>query len=434
MADPTAPSRIPTILHVDMDAFFASVEVLDDPSLVGLPVIVGGTGNRGVVAACTYEARAFGVRSAMAMARARQLCPQAVILPGHFSRYQAVSAQVHEVFASVTDVFEPIGLDEAFLDVSPARRRLGDAQEIAVHLRHQVAERTGLTCSVGIGATKMVAKLASRAAKPTATRSGVVAGPGVVVVPIGEELAFLHPMAIRALWGIGPATAAKLERVGITTVGELAALDAAVLERLCGRALGQQLLAMANGHDGRAVESHRPMKSISQEQTFAVDLVHHDQARPILADQAERVAVSLRTKGVQARTISIKVRSASFTTLTRSHTVEVPIDTAPAILAVAEHLLDAVSFDGGVRLLGVAASGFDGRDGGSQLSLFEAPGAEPAAALQASWSTVSGAVDEVRARFGAAALTTGQRLAAGASKDVDRPREERWGPLEPEVS
>ncbi|MEI6701024.1 MAG: DNA polymerase IV [Actinomycetota bacterium] len=431
MAEGPSAADPPSILHVDMDAFFASVEVLDNPSLLGLPVIVGGTGDRGVVAACTYEARASGVRSAMPMVKARQLCPNAVILSGRFSRYQEVSAQVHLVFHEVTDAVEAIGLDEAFLDVRPARRRLGDSVSIAHHLRQRILEETGLVSSVGIGQSKMIAKLASRRAKPQATSKGVKKGLGVAIVLPDDEEAFLRPLPIRALWGIGPAMAERLYAVGVSTVGELADLDASVLRGLLGSTAGAHLHELSHGRDPDRVTASRPMKSISQEMTFAIDCTSIDEARAIVVDQAERVATSLRSKGMKAKTISVKARYGDFQTVSRAFSVELPIDAGKAIAKIAQDLLDAVPFRGGFRLLGVSASGLQHVDA-EQLAFFG--GTDTAEAIEASWSVVDETVDAIRARFGATSVGLARDLSHGKVADSSIPRPERWGPTANDVS
>lgn len=420
--------RAATILHVDMDAFFASVEVLDDPSLRGRPVIVGGTGNRGVVAACTYEARVFGVRSAMPMFKARQLCPQAIVVPGNFARYQAVSSQVHGVFAEVTDLVEAIGLDEAFLDVAPAIRRLGPPVAIAHGIKDRVAEVTGLSCAVGVGTTKMVAKLASRRAKPTASPSGVIPGPGVVEVAPGEEAAFVAPLPIRALWGIGPQTAAKLAGVGISTVAELAALDESVLVGLLGLAAGRHLSAMAQGADPDPVTASRPVKSISQETTFPVDLVDRAEVDAVLVEQAGRVGAQLRAKGLSAKTISVKVRFGDFSTLSRQSTSRRGLDTGHAIAQVALELAGTIPLRGGVRLLGVGASGL-APAGIEQMAMFVDDGGTES--VQDAWAPVTATIDAVKAKFGTTALGLGREL-GGGFRDQVAPRPERWGPTAPQ--
>lgn len=423
-----APPLTPTILHVDMDAFFAAVEVLDHPELAGKPVLVGGTGNRGVVAACTYEARAFGVRSAMAMVKARQLCPDAIVLPGNFARYHEVSTQVHAVFAEVTDQIEAIGLDEAFLDVAPAVRRMGDPLEIAQYLRARIATTTGLRASVGIGTTKMVAKLASRQAKPRATATGVEDGPGVVVVPVGTERAFVAPLPVRALWGIGPSTAAKLAGVGITTVAELADIGEAVLIGLLGGGAGRHLSAMANGRDPDPVSGGRPVQSISQESTFPVDLHDAGELAAVLTEHAERVAAQLRSKGMVARTIAIKVRFGDFTTVSRRATQARGLNTGQAIAKVATDLLASVPLRGGVRLLGVGASGLS-ESADEQLTMFMDDGAVQA--IEEEWTPVTTAIDAVRDRFGPTAVGLGRDLDASGLLDRTGRRPDRWGPTAP---
>jgi DNA polymerase-4 len=248
-----------------MDAFFASVEVLDDPSLAGKPVIVGGAGARGVVASCTYEARAYGVHSAMPSMRARQLCPDAIFLSGRHSRYAEISTQLHKILEDVTPMVEPIGLDEAFMDVAGAVRLLGPPDQIARSLRQRVLDDLYLNCAVGVGSSKMIAKLASRAAKPRASRSGLEPGPGVYLVDPAHELEFLHAHDVEALWGVGPATAKRLHDIGVRTVGDLAALPAETMTRRLGRASGAHLAALARGDDPEPVNPNRPNKSIGHE-------------------------------------------------------------------------------------------------------------------------------------------------------------------------
>ncbi len=357
-------ANLPTILHVDMDAFFASVEVLDDPSLAGKPVIVGGAGARGVVASCTYEARAYGVHSAMPSVRARQLCPEAIFLSGRHSRYAEVSAELHKVLADITPMVEPIGLDEAFVDVAGAVRLLGTAAVIAHGLRRRVQEELRLECAVGIGRSKMIAKLASRAAKPRASRAGLEPGPGVYLVEPADELAFLHGHAVEALWGVGPATAKRLHDLGVRTVGDLAALPIDTLVRRLGKASGAHLAALARGEDPDPVNPNRPNKSIGHEETFSEDLIDpHELERHVLR-MAESVATMLRGAASSARTITVKIKFKDLSLVSRSHTMERPIATGGAIGQVAAALLSSVDPGEGIRLLGVSASGAGGQRGG----------------------------------------------------------------------
>jgi DNA polymerase IV len=318
-----------------MDAFFVSVELLDRPELRGQPVIVGGSGNRGVVAAASYEARAFGVHSAMPSTRARRLCPHAVFLAGRHDRYAEVSGQVMSIFRDVTPLVEPISLDEAFLDVTGARRLHGEPVAIAQRIRSRVHEEVGLTCSVGIAPNKFIAKLASEAAKPRASASGPRAGLGVKVVEADHIAPFLRPLPVEALWGVGPATLKRLHGLGITRVGELADMDLDLVVGAIGSAAGRHLHALANGIDDRSVEPDRQPKSIGHEETFPSDL--HDRAaldREIVR-LADGVAGRLRHHGVAGRTVTIKVRFHDFRTITRSVTLEGAVDTAPSIIAAA---------------------------------------------------------------------------------------------------
>ena len=417
---------VPAVLHVDMDAFFAAVELLDHPELAGKPVIVGGTGRRGVVASCTYEARRFGVRSAMPMFRARDLCPHGVFLDGRHGRYGEVSEQIHEIFVSVTPLVESIGLDEAFLDVTGSRRLLGSPVAIAHELRARVSDELSLRCSVGVGRSKLIAKLASRAAKPKVSRAGVEAGPGVLMVSVDEELGFLHPLPIEALWGVGPATAKRLHALGVKTVGDIAAVGEPVLVRQLGRAQGEHLSALAAARDPSPVVSGRAAKSIGHEQTFPTDVTDPAVLRAKAVAMSDSVAEMLSREGLSGRTVTLKVRFGDFTTLTRSHTLEIGVDASAAISAVADALLEAVDLVAGVRLLGVSVSALAPRDATRQLSFSLEAGPndsrDAGSVAQASWEEVAQAVAAIRTRFGKKAVGPVSTLDARADPV------EMWGP------
>ncbi len=431
------PASEPGVLHVDMDAFFAAVEVRDDPTLAGRPVIVGGSGQRGVVASCTYEARAFGIHSAMPSVQARRLCPDAVFVHGHYGRYEEVSAQLREILLSATPLVEPIGLDEAFLDVRGARRLLGSPHRIAVDIRRRVRDEIRLDCSVGVARSKLVAKLASRAAKPIADRRGTRSGSGVVVVTGAEERAFLDPLPVEALWGVGPATARRLHQLGLERVGDLARVPVGTLEHRLGRAQGALLAALARGDDRRPVVADRPAKSIGHEETFAIDVRSIEALRRHLVRHSGAVADHLRQSGLAGRTVTIKVRYPDFTTVTRSHTLQAGVDTAPALTAVATALLDSVDIDAGVRLLGLSASGLEPTSVTRQLTLElqhqdqeQGAGTLRAPGLQTSWKEVTAAVDAIRRRFGQTAV--GPASAAGAHGiEVTERHQAQWGPAAP---
>lgn len=410
---------VANILHVDMDAFFVSVELLDQPDLRGKPVVVGGDGERGVVAAASYEARAFGVHSAMSAVQARRLCPHAVFLRGRYHRYSEVSADVMAIFRDVTPLVEPLSLDEAFLDVSGARRLLGDAPTIARSIRQRVLDEQGLTCSVGVASTKFVAKLATGAAKPKASKDGPMFGSGVFVVEPDDTLSFLRPLPVEALWGVGPATLTKLHRIGVLTIADLADLPEENITAALGRSQGQHLHALANGRDARSVEPDRAMKSIGHEETFARD--HHLRSTldHELVQFADAVASRLRSQGVVARTVQLKVRFGDFNTITRSTTLNVAVDDSRSILDAGRRLLDLVDPAPGVRLLGLSVSGLRS-DGSRQLTFDEAlsgPG----------WQETDRAVDEIRARFGDDAI--GPAIVVGPD-GLRRKRRgnQQWGP------
>lgn len=420
MTDPAvvAPRRA-TIAHVDMDAFFVAVEVRDDPSLRGRPVVVGGAGERGVVAAASYEARVFGIHSAMPSTRARRLCPHAVFIPGRHARYAEVSRSVMGIFRDVTPLVEPISLDEAFLDLGGAERLLGPAPEIARTIRHRVWEAERLTCSVGLATTKLVAKLASEAAKPRIRGGRVAKGLGVKLVEPGSERAFLAPLPIRALWGVGPRTADRLLRLGITTVGELADLPVEALISAVGDAHGRHLHAVANARDDRRVEPERPTKSISHEETFARDLTERADLQRELVRMADAVAARLRAAGLAGRTVQIKVRYPDFRTISRSVTLPGPVARTGPILAAARSLLDATDVDPGIRLLGVGVSSL-AADQAEQLELSFASTVEPKPA-------VDPAIDLIRERFGPDAIGPASLVGDGGLRRK-RAGDQQWGP------
>ncbi|HSJ90873.1 MAG TPA: DNA polymerase IV [Ilumatobacter sp.] len=408
-----------TILHVDMDAFYVSVELRRRPDLRGQPVVVGGTGNRGVVAAASYEARRYGVHSALPSAVARRRCPHAVFLPGDHELYAEVSRHVHEIFGRYTPLIEPLALDEAFLDVSGATRLFGEGVEIARRIRTDVDGELDLTCSVGVAANKFLAKLASVEAKPRALPDRIEPGRGVVEVRPGEELAFLHPLPVQRLWGVGPKTLEKLERLGVRKIGDLAALDERIVVGALGPASGKHLLALSRGLDDRPVEVERDPKSIGHEETYPHDLHDHQDLERELVRLADAVASRLRRHGLPARTLTLKVRFAGFRTVTRSVTVEGGVDTGPELVTALKPLLRALDVSAGVRLLGVSGSNFGPRS--QQLGLFD----EPSRAATPSRSAA--AIDEIRDRFGSAAIGPASSITARGLRVV-RQGAQQWGP------
>jgi len=373
------------VLHVDMDAFYASVEVRERPELAGKPVVVGGDGTRGVVLSATYEARAFGVRSAMPVTRARRLCPRAIFVPPRHRMYAAVSKEVMAIFASVTPVVEPLALDEAFLDISGAVRLLGPPARIGARIRVMVAEQQGITCSVGVAPTKFVAKIASARCKPD----------GMQVVPRDGVLDFLHPLPVSALWGVGQRTGEVLARLGLRTVGDIAQTPLGTLHRELGMAHGSHLAALASGRDERAVTPHTPDKSIGAEETFDVDVADPVRIRRELLRLSGRTADGLRSGGHVARTISVKLRLANFKTMTRSRTLPHPTDVSHEIYATACALYEGAGLDAGarLRLVGVRASGLvPVAKATAQPTLDERP---------AGWREADRAIDRISKRFGA---------------------------------
>ena len=352
-----------TILHVDMDAFFASVELLDRPDARGKPAIVGHAGGRGVVTSATYEARRFGVRSAMPVSQALRLCPQAIILPPHYDKYVEYSRAVMDIFHEVTPLVEPLSIDEAFLDVAGARRLLGSPRRVAELIRARVVEETGLTCSVGVAGSKFMAKLASGRAKPD----------GLLVIPPAETLAYLRPLPVGALWGVGASTQASLERMGMRTVADIADAPLGVLQKAVGDAGGRRLHELANGRDHRRIVTESREKSIGHENTFANDIGEPDLLRRELLRLSGRVGERLRTHGMLGRTVAIKVRFSDFRTITRSRTLAEPTNVGRRLFEEAWDIFGALGLDLAqtpIRLIGVRAEQLVDA-GGDALALWD---------------------------------------------------------------
>ncbi|MEU8567345.1 DNA polymerase IV [Streptomyces pathocidini] len=388
----------PTILHLDMDAFYAAVEQAAKPSLRGKPVVVGGIGPRGVVATASYEARVFGVHSAMATGQARRMCPNAAYLAPRFSLYRQVSDAVMELLHGLSPLVEPLSLDEAFVDLEAGGTSASTqaAREVGERLRRDIRAATGLTGSVGLAGSKMLAKIASERAKPD----------GLVVIAPGTERELLAPLTVRTLPGVGPATAEHLRRVGIHTVGEMVEAGEDELVRLLGRAHGTSLHAMAQGLDDRPVVAERDAKSVSVEDTFDVDLHDRARVRSEVARLADRCVGRLRSAGRSGRTVVLKVRRYDFSTLTRSETLRGPTDDPAVIREAAARLIESVDTTGGVRLLGVGVSGladFTQEDLFAQAATAEEAtaeeGAEPVADAAAEGSGV-GPVEEIAEEAG----------------------------------
>src|SRR3954463_7007756 len=376
-----------TVLHVDMDAFYASVELRSRPELVGTPVIVGGLGSRAVVLSATYEAREYGVHSAMPMSRARRMCPHATVIPPSHDSYAEASRGVMEVFRSVTPLVEPLSLDEAFLDVAGAQRRLGTARQIGELIRARVVDEQGISCSVGVASTKFVAKLASAGAKPD----------GLLVVPRDDVVGYLHPLPVAALWGVGEKTEEVLTRLGLRTIGDIANTSEATLQRALGPAAGAHLSALAWGRDARSVVAHEPDKSIGAEETFARDVDDPDVVLREILRLSERTAARLRAGGVVGRTVSIKVRFADFTTITRAKTIREATDVARVVYETARGLYDALGLQRArIRLVGVRMEGLTVAE--------ETPRQLAISGGDDEWRAAEAAADRAAARFGAGAV------------------------------
>jgi DNA polymerase-4 len=377
--------NIATILHVDMDAFYASVEERDDPKIKGKAVVVG-VGRRGVVSAANYEARKFGIRAAMPIYKAKALAPHAIFIAPNMARYTEVSEQVMAIFRDVTPHVEPISLDEAFLDVTGARRLLGSGIEIADQIRKRVEKELGITCSVGIAHNKFIAKIASGHCKPN----------GVLEVDPEKMLEFLHPLAANEIWGVGPKTNELLEKMGLFTIADIANTPRSTLIRVLGQASGASLYELAWGRDYRDVITEHAEKSISASQTFDVDLYQPEEILKEFLRLTEKSADRMRAKGLAANTISIKVRFADFKTISRSKTLDLPTTGTQEIFEVAKSLYLSLDLDRVlVRLVGVSLDSLVENDDVTQMVLGE---------RTSSWQQADRAIDRVKAKFGSGSL------------------------------
>ncbi|MBV7363839.1 DNA polymerase IV [Actinomycetaceae bacterium TAE3-ERU4] len=388
-------------LHVDMDSFFASVELLERPDLVGNPVVVGGNSARSVVCAATYEARKYGVSSAMPIARARSLCPQLVVLPVRHELYARVSAQVMEILREVTPEVEQVSIDEAFMDVSGARLRLGSSVQIATLIRGRIKSELGLSATVGIGAVKFISKIASTQAKPD----------GLLLVPKKRTKDFLGVLPIGAMWGVGPQTAARLESIGVRWVRDVWNLELSSLRSLLGNAAAIRLKELSQGVDERKIETSRERKSIGKEETFLKDIRDGQTLRLILLSQADELASRLRQNSILASTVSIKIRFSDFTTLNRSYTFPDPIDNSRSIYESAWRLLGQLGCLGKpVRLLGIRLENLHAISEGVQSLIGEDPKRRQ----------LDTALDKVRGKFGVEALTSASLLSNFEEKETKR--------------
>ncbi|WP_457966727.1 DNA polymerase IV [Arthrobacter sp. D1-29] len=387
--------RRSSILHVDMDAFFVSVELRTRPELRGRPVIVGYPADRSVVLSASYEARAFGVKSAMPMVMAARICPKAVIIEPRHRLYYEVSAQIMAIFESITELVEPLSVDEAFLDVGGAIRRLGAPREIGELVRRRVSNELGITASVGIAASKFVAKIASTRCKPD----------GLLLITPEETVPYLHSLPVGALWGVGAKTADVLARMGIRTVADVAATPVSSLKKVLG-ATGQHVYQLSWGIDPRPVTPVRLEKSIGAEETFAVDTGDDAILHRELLRLAHRTAERLRSSGMVARTVALKLRYADFSTITRSRTVHTPVDSAQLIYAVALQLLESIgNRTMTVRLVGIRAEQLE--DAGQtslQLSLDR---------RDDNWRAAEQALDRVSRKFGSKSVLPARLLDSG---------------------
>ena len=399
----------PTILHVDMDAFYASVEIRDKPSLAGLPVCVGGRADqRGVIAAASYAAREFGVHSAMPTAQAQALCPELVLLPPDFEKYTAVSRQIMTIFHRYTPVVEPLSLDEAFLDVTGSERLHGSAEEIGHKIRADILRETNLVASVGIAPSKFLAKLASDLDKPDGFR----------VIKPDEIREVIDPLPVSKIFGVGPRTAKRLETLGVKTVGELASRDRDEVRREFG-ASGAWIHDLAHGIDARRVSSRRAEKSHGMERTFPADISDREELRLILYEFCEEVSFALRDRGLRGRTVTLKARFWNFKTVTRSKTLDVPINHGQRIYAVARELLAKIP-EGPLRLLGVQVSNLEDVRTPVQTGLFGSLETDQSERSQEKMAKASSALDNLRKRYGRGTVVPASLLGRSGKKSTPR--------------
>jgi len=386
-----------TILHVDMDAFYASVAELDHPELRGKAVVVGA-GARGVVLSANYAARKFGIRAAMPVGRAQRMAPQAIFIAPDHHRYSEISERVMQIFAAYTPLVEPISLDEAFLDVTGARKLLGTGREIAAAIRARVEKEEGITCSVGIAPSKFIAKLASQHCKPN----------GMLEITADRILTFLHPLPVGAIWGVGPKTAEQLEKLGLHTVADIANTPRATLIRALGDAAGASLYELAWGRDYRDVTPEEPDKSISSAETFSNDLDNPTEILQEFLRMTERSTARLREKGLFAKTISIKVRFADFSTINRSKTLPLPIDGTHEVYEVVKSLYLALKIERArLRLVGVSLENLQ-EDSPEQLVL---------GAREKGWRDAESAIDKASVRFGRGSVRPGRLIKPGDERE-----------------
>ena len=404
MADEGATTQ--TILHVDMDAFYASVAELDYPELRGKAVVVG-TGNRSVVLSANYEARKFGIRAAMPVARAQRMAPHAIFVPPEHNRYAEISERVMAIFNTYTPLVEPISLDEAFLDVTGSRKLIGTGRDIAIAIRKKVQEQEGITCSVGIAPSKFIAKLASQHCKPN----------GFLEISEDGILEFLHPLPVKAIWGVGPKTAEALDRLGLKLISDIAHTQRSTLIRALGEAAGASLYELAWGRDYRDVVVDEPEKSISNAETFAYDLSNPEEILQELLRMTEKASARLRERNLFARTIGIKVRFADFSTITRSKTVPLAISGTHESYEVVKALYEALGITRAfIRMVAVSFE-----------NLQESPPEQLViGGRERGWRDAEGAIDKAKARFGGksvrpARLVKGRLVKGRPVKDEPKP-------------